>query len=279
MSDNGTIKSMKVMSAKIRIETIRQMMEIGSGHIGGSMSIADVLGVLYGGIMKFDPQNINWDERDYFVCSKGHAGPAIYSVLALNGFFPMDWIKTLNIPGTRLPSHCDRTKTPGIDMTAGSLGQGVSAAVGIALGARISGKDSYTYTIAGDGECQEGQIWEAVMYAAHLKLDHLILFVDYNKKQIDGTVAQVNDITNFKERFESFRWHAEEVDGHDCEAIYNAIQKAKQVKGKPSVIVLDTKKGKGCTFIEDLDYNHYVPMPRKECESEIKNLENYILTI
>lgn len=279
VSENKTIKSMKIMSAKIRIETIRQMMEIGFGHIGGTMSIADVLGVLYGGAMKYDPQNINWDERDYLVCSKGHAGPAVYSALALNGFFPMDWLSTLNKPGTNLPSHCDRVKTPGIDMTAGSLGQGVSAAVGIALGARISGKDSYTYAIVGDGECQEGQIWEAAMFAAHQKLDHVILFIDENKMQIDGTVAEVNDITNFTERFESFGWHTQKVNGHDCEAIYNAIQEAKKVEGKPSVVVLDTKKGKGCTFIEDLAYNHHIPMPKEECEIEIKNLENYILSI
>jgi transketolase len=279
MTTAETIKSMQIMSAKIRIETIRQLMEIGFGHIGGSMSIADVLGVLYGGVMRIDPKNPDWEDRDYFVCSKGHAGPAVYAALALNGYFPMDWLKTLNKPGTKLPSHCDRTKTPGIDMTAGSLGQGISAAVGIALGARISGKDSYTYCIVGDGECQEGLIWEAVMFAAHCKLGNLILFVDYNKKQIDGTIAQVNDITNFTERFISFRWDAQQVNGHDCEAIYNAIQKAKQVKDKPSVIVLDTKKGKGCSFVEDLGYNHYVPMPREECEAEINNLENYIAAI
>lgn len=279
MSENEAIRSTKVMATKIRIETIRQMMEIGFGHIGGCMSIADLLGVLYGGVMKFDPQDPNWDERDYFVCSKGHAGPVVYSALALNGFFPMDWLKTLNKPGTKLPSHCDRTKTPGIDMTAGSLGQGFSAAVGIAMGARISGKSSYTYAVAGDGECQEGQIWEAAMYAAHLKLDHLILFIDKNNKQIDGTIAEINDITNFTERFKSFNWHVQEVDGHDCEAIYNAIQKAKQEKGKPSAIVLNTIKGKGCSFVENLGYNHHIDMPQKESEAEILRLEEYLKTI
>lgn len=274
-----TTKSMQIMSARIRIETIRQMMEIGFGHIGGSMSIADLLGVLYGGAMKFDPQNPHWGERDYFVCSKGHAGPAVYAALALNGFFPMDWLQTLNAPGTKLPSHCDRTKTPGIDMTAGSLGLGVSAAAGIALGARISGSNSYTYVVAGDGECQEGQIWEALMFAAHYKLDRLILFVDENKMQIDGTIAQVNDITNFTERFESFNWHVQKIDGHDCASIYRAIQEAKQLEGKPSAIILDTIKGKGCSFTLKLSHNHHIPMRREACEAEIRSLEEFISSI
>lgn len=269
---SANVNAMKIMATKIRAETIRQMREIGFGHIGGSMSIADVLGVLYGGVMKIDPDRPFWEDRDYFVCSKGHAGPAVYAALALRGYFPMEWLDTLNRPGTNLPSHCDRMKTPGIDMTTGSLGQGVSAAVGIAMGTRISGKDSYTYAVAGDGECQEGLVWEAAMVAAHHKLDNLILFIDFNKRQIDGTVEQVNDITNFTQRFESFRWHTQQVNGHDVAAIEQAIQNAKEAKGKPSLIVLDTQKGKGCSFVEGMDYNHHIPMPKESCDQEIARL-------
>jgi transketolase len=279
MVDNNKTRAMRLMAAKVRLETIHQMMVIGFGHIGGAMSIADVVGVLYGGEMKLDPKNPLWEERDKLVCSKGHAGPAIYSALALRGYFPMDWLDTLNRSGTNLPSHCDRTKTPGMDMTTGSLGQGLSSAIGLALAARDDGKNSYTYCIVGDGECQEGQIWEAAMVAAQYKLDHLICFVDYNDKQIDGTLEQVNDITNFVERFTAFRWNACEVDGHDAAAILDAIGKAKASTGKPSVIVLRTIKGKGCTFIESLGYNHHLPMPRPECEAEIARLREEIAQI
>ena len=272
-------KVMKKLAAQIRIETIRQMMEIGFGHIGGSMSIADLIAVLYGGVMKINPLNPKWKNRDYFVCSKGHAGPAVYSALALKGFFPMAWIKTLNKPGTRLPSHVDHNKTPGIDMTAGSLGQGLSAAMGIALANRAEGRSNYTYVVAGDGECQEGQIWEAVMSAAHYKLDHLILFVDFNNRQIDGTLEIVNDITNFSERFAAFRWNTQEVDGHNVEEIDAAITKAKAATGKPSAIIMKTLKGKGCSFVEELWYNHHIPMPRPESENEIKKLEEYISSL
>ena len=273
------IKTMKKLAAQIRIETIRQMMVLGFGHIGGSMSIADIVAVLYGGVMNVDPSNPKWEDRDYFVCSKGHAGPTVYSALALKGFFQMDWINTLNIPGTNLPSHVDRNKTPGIDMTAGSLGQGLSAAVGIALANRSEGRNNYTYVIVGDGECQEGQIWEAAMAAAHYKLDHLIVFIDFNNKQIDGTLEMVNNISNFSERFAAFQWNTQEVDGHNVEEIDKAITRAKAATGKPSVIILRTIKGKGCTFIEELPFNHHIPMPRPESENEIKKLEEYISSL
>ncbi|MFP3041044.1 transketolase [Treponema primitia] len=267
------LRAMRLMAVNVRIETIRQMMIIGFGHIGGSMSIADVVGVLYGGAMNLDPHNPTWEDRDKLVCSKGHAGPAIYAALALRGFFPKDWLDTLNQPGTNLPSHCDRTKTPGIDLTTGSLGQGLSGAVGLALATRADGKPAYTYCIVGDGECQEGQIWEAAMVAAQYKLDHLICFIDFNDKQIDGTLEQVNDITNFAERFTAFRWNVYAVDGHDAAAILEAIEKAKTNPGKPSVIVLRTIKGKGCDFVEKMGYNHHILMPRAECEAEIARLQ------
>jgi transketolase len=273
MTNEERIKTMKVLSAKIRIETINQMTEIGFGHIGGSMSIADLLGVLYGGVMQVDPKNPAWADRDYLVCSKGHAGPAVYSALALRGFFPMEWLKTLNVFQTNLPSHCDRLRTPGIDMTAGSLGQGLSAAAGIALGNRIDHRNNYTYAIIGDGECEEGQIWEAAMTAGHYKLSHLIAFVDNNGMQIDGPVEKVNNITNFAERFSAFRWHAQEVDGHDVAAIDEAVAKAKAAEDRPSVIILKTVKGQGCASVVSMSYNHHIPMPKDKLEESIRILE------
>jgi transketolase len=278
MADKERIKAMRIMATNIRIATIRQMMSIGFGHIGGSMSIADVLGVLYGGEMKVDPKKPAWPERDKLVCSKGHAGPAVYAALAIRGFFPDEWLETMNKGGTNLPSHCDMNKTPGIDMTTGSLGQGLSSATGLALAAAANGYNCYTYCIMGDGECDEGNIWEAAMAAAHYKLDHLIGFIDNNGLQIDGTIAMVNDIANFGERFSAFRWNAYEVDGHNIAEIAAAIEKAKANPGKPSLIVLKTIKGKGCQFVEK-GYNHHIPMPREQCEEEIARLRQEVAEI
>ena len=282
MVDAQKLKAMRLMAVKIRLETIRQMMVLGFGHIGGSMSIVEVAGALYGGMMRVDPANPGWEDRDMLVCSKGHAGPALYAALALRGFFPMNWLDTLNKPNTKLPSHCDRNKTPGIDMTTGSLGQGLSAAVGLALSVKADGRDSYVYCIVGDGECQEGQIWKAAMVAAHYKLNNLICFVDNNNKQIDGSIAEVNDITNFAERFSAFRWNAREINGHDVPAIAEAIEGAKAEaaqSGKPQALVLHTVKGKGCSFVESLGYNHHIPMPRPGCEAEITRLREELARI
>jgi transketolase len=267
---------MEILAAKIRIETIRQMAEIGFGHIGGSMSVADLLAVLYGGAMRVDPQRPDWKDRDFFVCSKGHAGPAVYAALALRGFFPPEWLSTLNKPGTKLPSHVDRIKTPGVDMTMGSLGHGLSVAVGIALGNRASGRENRVYVAVGDGESQEGQIWEAAMFAAHKRLGRLTCFVDFNNKQIDGSLQEINDISNFAERYEAFRWHTQEVDGHDCAAIADAIEIAKAEEDRPSAIILRTLKGKGCSFVEDMSYNHHVPMPKEESGDAIARLEKVL---
>lgn len=253
---NKKAEIMRKLSADIRIETIRALAEAGAGHIGGAMSIADVLAVLYGGVMNFNSANPTWENRDWLVLSKGHAGPGLYASLALKGFFPMDVLKTINKPGTILPSHCDRKKTPGVDMTTGSLGQGMSAAAGIALGNRIKGHNNYTYCIVGDGELQEGQIWEAAAFAAHFKLDCLIVFVDYNKKQLDGNLEDINQPFDIAEKFRSFGWNAATVKGYDVEQIFDAIQVAKGVSEKPSVIVLDTYKGIGCDFAEQAAFNH-----------------------
>lgn len=273
MQTTHNITAMRRLSADIRIETIRSLAEAGYGHIGGAMSIADVLGVLYGGVMNVRPEEPDWDKRDIFVLSKGHGGPGLYAALALKGYFPMEYMKEINKGGTRLPSHCDRLKTPGIDMTTGSLGQGMSSAEGIAFANRLKGLDSYTYCIVGDGECQEGEIWEAAELAAQLKLDHFIVFVDENKKQLDGPVEAVRSGQDLMKKWSAFGWHAQRTPGHDAEAICRAIDIAKAKSDVPSVIILDTLKGLGADFAEKVEFNHYMVIDWDMAEQAIAEIE------
>ena len=267
------IATMRRLSADIRIETIRSLTEAGYGHIGGAMSIADVLGVLYGGVMNVRPEEPDWDDRDILVLSKGHSGPGLYAALVLRGYFPKEYMKEINRGGTRLPSHCDRLKTPGIDMTTGSLGQGMSSAEGIAFANRMKGLDSYTYCIVGDGECQEGEIWEAAELAVQLRLDHFILFVDENKKQLDGPVDAVRSGQELKKKWSAFGWHAQRIPGYDANAICHAIDIAKAQSGVPSVIILDTLKGLGADFAEKVAFNHYMVMDWDMAEHAITEIE------
>jgi len=260
------------LSADIRIQTIRSLACAGFGHIGGSMSIADVLAVLYGGEMRIRPQEPDWPERDYLVLSKGHCGPALYAALALKGYFPMDWLDTVNQPGTCLPSHCDRLKTPGVDMTTGSLGQGLSAAAGIALGLRLQGIDSRVFCILGDGELQEGQVWEAATAAEHLKLGRLIAFVDENKRQLDGDVANVSG-GDPVEKFCAFGWNAVRVCGWDLSGISKEIQAASKRTNAPSAIVLETVKGIGCDFAEREKMNHYMVISPEMANAAVAEIE------
>ncbi len=239
-------------SKQIRRETLRCIHSQGSGHVGGSLSIADVLAVLYANHMRVDSANPRKEGRDRLVLSKGHSGPALYATLAIKGFFPMEWLDTLNILGTRLPSHVNINLTPGVDMTAGSLGQGLSCACGLALGEKIKHSDGYVYVIVGDGELQEGQNWEAAMFAANKKLDNLIVFVDNNKMQIDGLTKDVMNIEDIEAKFKAFGFETSRVDGHDHAAIDNAICIAKADAGAPHCIVLDTVKGKGVRFYENM---------------------------
>lgn len=273
MKENVDYKKLERFAADIRIETIKMLAAAGYGHIGGSMSIADVLAVLYGEVMKIDPKKPDWEERDRMVLSKGHSGPGLYATLALKGYFPLEELKTLNRGGTNLPSHCDRNKTVGIDMTTGSLGQGVSTALGLAVGAKLKGIDNYTYLIVGDGELQEGQVWEGAGFAAHHKVDNLIAFVDYNKKQLDGLVEDINKSFDIQAKFESFGWQGQTVYGHCVKEIHQAIIKAKEVKGQPSVIVLDGVKGKGCSFAEFEGFNHYMVISDEMAKEAIDAIE------
>lgn len=265
------------LAADIRIQTIRALQSAGFGHIGGSMSIADVLAVLYGGVMRIDPKRPDWPERDWLVLSKGHTGPALYATLALMGYFPLERLSTLNKPGTTLPSHCDANKTRGVDMTTGSLGQGASAAMGIALGNRIKGFSNWTYLIVGDGELQEGQIWEAVEFAAHQGLDHVVMFVDENKKQLDGKVCDICNPCDTVEKFLSFGWSARRVKGYDAQEILNAIEQERKIPGKPSVIVLDTVKGIGCNFAEKAAFNHYMVITPEMADNAVAEIERRYL--
>lgn len=274
MLSSRETEELKQFAKEIRIHTIKQMEARGFGHMGGAMSICDVLSVLYGRQMKYDPENPKWDDRDWLICSKGHAGPAIYAALALKGFFPMDWLKTLNQPGTKLPSHCDHLKTPGIDVTTGSLGQGLSVAAGVAMAKKTDGKDNYIYCIVGDGESQEGQNWEAVMFAAQQKLDNLILFIDNNKQQLDNRTEAICNMESFQEKLESFHWETQETDGHDIEAIDRAVEHAKGNKGRPHAIVLNTIKGKGCIFAENKLKNHHINVSEKQAAEALEALNN-----
>ncbi|MBT3319473.1 MAG: transketolase [Clostridia bacterium] len=258
---------------KIRIETLKQIGNLGFGHVGGCMSIAETLAVLYGGVMKTDSANPKWEQRDWLVISKGHAGPAIYSTLALRGFFDMSLLKTLNRGGTSLPSHCDKNKTIGIDVTTGSLGQGISQAIGIALGHKLKKMDNWVYLILGDGELQEGQVWEGAMFAPHHNLDNLIAFVDNNKQQLDGFTQDILNVESIHKKFEAFNWHVQSIDGHDVIAIEEAVECAKKAAGKPSVIILETQKGKCCTYTEGVLDNHHISVCEQDTKRAVAKLE------
>lgn len=242
------------LAYEIRIAATEAIASRGSGHIGGSLSIADVLAVLYGAVMDYDPKNPKKEDRDKLVCSKGHSGPAVYGTLAVKGFFPYEELKTLNRPGTNLPSHCDRNKTPGVDMTTGSLGQGTSLAVGVALADKLKGLKSRTFLIVGDGEADEGQVWEAAMFTAAKKVNNLVWILDNNKKQLDGYTKDILDTFDFREKFEAFGFDAVRIDGHDLDALYEAL--TKEATNKPIAIVLDTVKGKGIKEVEETMNNH-----------------------
>lgn len=242
---------LKKLACKVRMGVIEGTFNAKSGHPGGSLSIADIITYLYFKEMNVDPKNPSWEDRDRFVLSKGHTAPALYSALALKGFFPFDLIKTLRKPDSILQGHPSMRYTPGVDMSTGSLGQGISAAVGMALGAKLKGKNFRVYTALGDGEIEEGQVWEAAMFAGNHKLDNLVAVVDYNNLQIDGTLDEVNSPCPIDEKFAAFGWNVIVINGHCFDEIDEAFKKAKEFKGKPTCIVAKTVKGKGVSFMED----------------------------
>jgi len=268
---------LRKFAAQIRREELKEFKELGFGHVGGSLSITDTIAALYGEIMHYDPKNPSWDKRDRLVCSKGHAGPAIYATLALKGFFPMEWLMTLNKPATRLPSHCDRNLTPGIDMTTGSLGQGASTAAGLALALKYDKSDSRVYLIMGDGECNEGQVWEMALFAAHKQLGNLIAFVDYNHKQLDGTTDEIMNMGDIGAKFESFGWYVQTIDGSDPDKVVASVRIAQKEQGnKPAMIVLNTIKGAGVPAVEAIEFNHHIVLSAEVADEAIAALDKVI---
>lgn len=267
-------KSLQKFATQIRIGAVESIKSRGFGHIGGSLSICDALAVLYGSQMTVDPKNPKMPERDKLVCSKGHAGPAVYATLALKGFYPYDEIKTLNQPGTNFPSHCDTNKTPGIDMTTGSLGQGTSTACGIALADKLRNHDCRTFLIVGDGEINEGQCWEAFMFAAAKKLSNLVVLIDWNKKQLDGYTKDVLNNENLDGKMAAFGFETVRINGNDVEALYDALENTKKGGDKPYAIVMDTIKGCGVKEVEETMGNHSMTVGADKFDAWLSELKD-----
>lgn len=273
-------KQLQITACKVRMGVIQGVYSAKSGHPGGSLSAADLFTYLYFKEMRVDPQNPRDDHRDRFVLSKGHTAPGLYATLALKGFFPVDELSTLRHIGSRLQGHPNMNTVPGIDMSTGSLGQGISVAVGMALAGKQSKKDFRVYSILGDGEIAEGQVWEAAMAANKFHLDNLCAVIDLNGLQIDGTTEEVMPTEPVDKKFESFGWHVIKIDGHDFEQIDQAFEEAKATKGQPTVILAKTVKGKGVSFMENQAGWHgkapndeQFAQARAELEAAIKELE------
>ena len=249
--DAVTKKQLQINACTVRMGVIEGVFNAKSGHPGGSLSVADILTYLYFDHMNVDPKNPKDENRDRFVLSKGHTAPALYAVLANKGFFPVSEIKNLRKPGAMLQGHPSMNRTPGVDMSTGSLGQGISTAVGMALAGKIDKKDYRVYTVLGDGEIEEGQVWEAAMFAAAKGLDNLCAVVDNNNLQIDGSIAEVNSPYPIPEKFRAFGWNVIEIYGHSFDEIDAAFKAAAEFKGKPTAIIAKTVKGKGVSFMED----------------------------
>ncbi|HIU34373.1 MAG TPA: transketolase [Candidatus Pullichristensenella excrementigallinarum] len=274
MTNEQHILEMKKFANDIRILAIKMIGARGAGHVGGCMSLAETMSVLYNGMMRVRPEDPKWPDRDKIVVSKGHAGPIMYAALAKKGFFPMDWLETLNLPGTKLPSHTDRLKTPGVDMTTGSLGQGSSTACGLAQSEKILQKDTHVFLILGDGEINEGQVWEAMMYASSHHLTNLIVMVDSNKAQVDGFCKDVCDMGDLAAKFESFGLKVINVeDGNDVAQVWNALEEAKKGFDRPVCVLLNTIKGKDLPIYEGDPACHYIGVSAEQLASSVAHLE------
>ena len=267
--DSSELRQLRILAAKSRLGAILGTYHAKSGHPGGSLSAADIFTYLYFKEMNVDPANPGWADRDRFVLSKGHCCPSLYATLALKGYFDWNELTVLRHIGAMLQGHPDMKKTPGVDMSTGSLGQGISAACGMALAAKLDGKDYRTYTLLGDGEVEEGQVWEAAMFASHHKLDNLVVIVDQNGLQIDGPVAEVGGIEPLDKKFEAFGFEVIKIDGHDFDQILAALKEARETKGLPTAVVLHTKKGHGCTFAEGILSNHHINFKPEQMEEAL----------
>ncbi|QMV51060.1 transketolase [Ewingella americana] len=270
------VQEVREFARQIRIETLKMLTGLGFGHYGGSMSVVETLAVLYSDVMRIDPSKPDWQERDYFVLSKGHAGPALYATLALKGYFPQADLKTLNQNGTKLPSHPDRLRTIGVDATTGSLGQGVSIATGMALSHKLAKRANRVFCVVGDGELNEGQCWEAFQFIAHHNLNNLTVFIDYNKQQLDGLLDEVIKPFDLAGKFSAFGFDVLTIKGDDIVALQNALTPVRQGEQRPLAIVLDSVKGQGVKYLESLANSHHLrltPEVKLEIENAIAELE------
>ena len=266
-------KELRVFAEEIRVETLKELANLGFGHVGGSMSVVELLAVLYGKEMRIDPSNPQWENRDKLVMSKGHAGPAVYATLALKGYFPKEDLLTLNQGGTNFPSHCDRLKTTGVDMTTGSLGQGTSLAAGLALGDRLAGRDSRVFLIVGDGELNEGQAWEAAMFTAAKKLTNLTWIIDANKRQLDGWTEEIYDMGDFTAKMEAFGFDTVTIDGNNLEELVAALERTRKGGDKPYAIVMNTLKGCGVPDVANTKMNHSMSVSAANYEKRTAELD------
>lgn len=272
MFSKTPLEELPAIARQIRIDILTMLTHAGSGHTGGSLSAVEILTVLYFVKMGHDPSNPQWPERDRFVLSKGHAAPALYTVLARCGYFNPEELMSLRKMGSILQGHPDMNTTPGVEISTGSLGQGLSIANGMALGLKLDKSSSRVYVLLGDGEVQEGQVWEAAMSAAHYKIDNLCALLDFNGLQIDGPVREIMNIEPLPDKWSAFGWDVCQVNGHDPEAILDALHRAEKVKGKPSLIICETVKGKGISFFENKVEYHGVSPTDKELEEALKEL-------
>jgi len=268
-----SVTEMEAVAKRLRRHIISMIGRAGSGHPGGSLSSVEIVTALYFRALKHKPQEPSWSDRDRFILSKGHAAPMLYSVLAECGYLPLDELTTLRQLDTRLQGHTDCTVTPGVEMSAGALGQGLSFAIGVALAGRLNSQKYRVYVLLGDGECNEGQVWEAAMAAAHFKLDNLVAIVDNNGQQIDGWNREVMNLDPFNKKWQAFGWRVIEVDGHDLTRLIDAYEQAKLVKGQPVVIIAHTIKGKGVSFMENNPDFHGKAPNAEQVKIALKELE------
>lgn len=267
-----SLPELEEMAKRLRRHVITMTATAGSGHPGGSLSAADIVTCLYFKVMRHDPANPHWADRDRFILSKGHAAPILYAALAESGYFPIEELNTLRKLGSRLQGHTDMTLTPGVEMSAGSLGQGLSFGIGVALAGKLDNRDYHVYVMLGDGECDEGQVWEAAMFASHHKVDNLTAIIDHNKIQLDGTCCEIMNLAPLADKWQAFNWQVIEIDGHNISQILSALQEARKVRGKPVVIIAHTIKGKGVSFMENnVDFHGKAPT-LAEAEQALKEL-------
>jgi transketolase len=270
---NLSLEKLKEMARRLRRHVITMTATAGSGHPGGSLSAADIITALYFKVMRHNPENPQWPDRDRFILSKGHAAPILYAALAESGYLPVEELATLRKLDSRLQGHTDRNLTPGVEMSAGSLGMGLSFSIGVALAARLDHRDYRTYVLLSDGECDEGETWEAALSAAHFKVDNLTAIVDCNRIQLSGWTKDIMTLEPLNQKWRAFGWHTIDIDGHDFNQILAAFQEAEGIKNKPSVIIARTIKGKGVSFMENnVKFHGKAPTP-EEAEMALKELE------